>query len=46
MTNFKVKNKRITLQCLAEKQRYNVANEKSCVTAIKISVRIKSGVLK
>ena len=40
-----MKNKRITLQCSAEKQKQHVANEKSCVPAVMVSVSIRSGVL-
>ena len=32
VTYFQVNNKSITLQCFAEKEKYNASNEKSCVT--------------
>ena len=37
MTYFEVKNKSITLQCFAEKQKYHVSNENSCVTVVQTS---------
>ena len=45
LTYFEVKNKSIGLQCFAEKNKYHVANEKGCVTVVKISISITSGVL-
>ena len=46
VTYFEVKNESIALQCFAEKLKYIcVANEKVCVTAVKISVSSTSGVL-